>query len=95
MAELENPHYPPPAEPPLMAAVQEATNAGWMDAGTKVHLSVRVPAALFERARQKTGLQSPTEVITAALALAAQTDPVMEFMEAHFGALGPDFDLDF
>jgi hypothetical protein len=78
-----------------VTAVAEAGQAGWLDSGAKAHLSVRVPAALFERAREKTGLASPTEVIIAALALAAQSDPVAEFMEAHFGALGPDFDLEY
>jgi hypothetical protein len=78
-----------------VTAVEEAGHAGWLGPGVKAHLSVRVPAALFEQARAKTGLGSPTEVITAALALAAQSDPVADYLEAHFGQLGPDFELDY
>ncbi|HLZ83498.1 MAG TPA: hypothetical protein VKQ54_08005 [Caulobacteraceae bacterium] len=44
---------------------------------------------------REAGVTSPTELGVAALAMIAQPDPVAAFFKESFGALGPDFDLDY
>lgn len=53
------------------------------------------PQALVDAAMREAGVTSPTELGVAALAMIAQPDPVAAFFKESFGALGPDFDLDY
>ncbi len=79
----------------VASAMDEARAAGLLDGGDKEHISVRVPRALLAEAHRLTGLASATELVTAALALSAQGDPVADFMDANFGKLGKDFQLEY
>jgi hypothetical protein len=77
------------------AAMDDARAMGLLDGGDKDHVSVRVPRALLTEARRQTGIESATDLMTAALALAAQSDPVAEFMEKNRGIFGKDFQLEY
>ena len=41
------------------------------------------------------GVTSPTALGLSALALAAQVDPVAAYLQATYGALGADFELEY
>lgn len=77
------------------AAMRQAKDAGLLEGERTEHVSFRAPRALVEAAKREAGVTSTTELGLAALALAAQPDPVAQFFKASFGALGPDFDLDY
>ena len=80
---------------PAAVAVEEARQAGWLEGERTQHVSFRAPKALVEAAMREAGVTSPTELGVAALAMIAQPDPVATFFKESFGALGPDFDLDY
>lgn len=77
------------------AAMDDARAMGLLEGGDKDHVSVRVPRALLAEARRQTGIDSATDLMTAALALAAQSDPVAEFMKQTYGIFGKDFQLEY
>jgi hypothetical protein len=77
------------------AALEEARRAGLLAGERTEHVSFRVPRALLEAAMQGAGVRSPTELGVAALALAAQTDPVAAYLEETRGRLGTDFKLEY
>ena len=76
-------------------AVEEARQAGLLEGESSEHLSFRVPRALYEAAKREAGVNSPTDLGVAALAMMAQPDPVAAFFRETFGRLGADFDLDY
>ena len=78
-----------------ISALMEARSAGLLQGEKDAHVSFRVPRALFEAARRRSGVQSMTEVGTLALALLAQEDPVSDYMKQTRGALGPDHKLEY
>ena len=83
------------ADTAVETALADADRAGLLDGGETRHLSFRVPKALYEAAQRETGLNSPTELGTAALAMLAQRDSFADFMRTNRGALGPDHDLEY
>lgn len=78
-----------------VSALMEARSAGLLQGEKDAHVSFRVPRALFEAARRRSGVQSTTELGTLALALLAQEDPVSDYMKQTRGALGPDHKLEY
>jgi hypothetical protein len=97
--EAATPFVSPPRETfasrAAAAAMDDARAMGLLEGGDKDHVSVRVPRALLAEARRQTGIESATDLMTAALALAAQSDPVAEFMEKTRGIFGKDFQLEY
>lgn len=76
-------------------ALEEARAAGLLDGERTEHLSFRAPRALLEAARRETGVTSPTELGIIALAMLAQRDPFVDFMERTRGTLGEDHTLEY
>ncbi len=83
-----------PVETRWRAVIEDARRAGLLDDKTE-HLSFRVPRALVEAARQRTGITSTTELGLLALAWLAQPDPVAEHMKRNFGRLGKHHMLEY
>ena len=54
----------------------------------------RMPAALVDRAKSRTGIKSDTELLEVALAHLALADDYPEWLLSRKGAVSPDIDLD-
>ena len=79
----------------MAAVMEDARRAGLLDGEKTEHLSFRAPKALVDAAKRESGATGTTQLGLLALAALAQSDPVSAYMKAHYGALGPDHQLDF
>jgi len=77
-----------------MRLLEEAKSAGLFAGDKTAHVSVRTTGALIAAAKQRTGIESTTELVELALATLALPDPVSRYMIETYGALGPDHELD-
>lgn len=68
--------------------------AGLLKGEKTVVLRGRMPPALVKSAKAKTGIDSDTELLTAALANLVAADDYAEWLIAHRGSLPVDLDLD-
>lgn len=75
--------------------LDQAREAGLLNGDKVEHVSVEVPAALLEAARNMTGVQSLNELCILALATVALPDPVVAYMERNRGVLGEDHTLEY
>ena len=80
--------------PLALAALDDASRAGLLDDATE-HVSFRVPKALLDAARRRTGIASTTQLGLAALATLAGPDPVAAAMKRTRGILGPAHKLEY
>jgi hypothetical protein len=87
------------ADPLVVAKLTHAVKA--MERSGKLHgarskrLSARVDPGLLDAAKAKTGLQSDSDLINAALAAIAEPDNFGAWLVAQAGTLPPDFEIDF
>ena len=64
--------------------------------GTRTRVvRARMPAALVNRAKVRTGIQSDTELLEVALANLAVADDYPEWLLSRKGSIRPDLDLEF
>lgn len=82
------------AQPSHTRLLQEAKNFGLLAGDKTTHVSIRTTGALIAAAKERTGIESTTELVELALATLALPDPVTRYMVETFGALGPDHQLD-
>ena len=76
-------------------ALAEARRAGLLDGEKDEHVTFRAPKALVHAARMRSGAKGKTELGLIALSLAAQQDPLTDFLLETQGVLGADHDLEF
>lgn len=80
--------------PAFADALENARSAGLLSGDKTAHVSVRTTGALLAAAKERTGIESTTELVELALAALALPDPVTRYMNEHYGALGPDHRLE-
>ena len=76
------------------AAVAEAREAGLFDAEKTVEVRFRAPEALVDAAMIASRAGSEDDMALMALAVLAQSDPVITFLRTSRGALGEDHHLE-
>lgn len=74
--------------------LEEAKSSGLLAGDKTAHVSIRTTHALIAAAKERTGIESTTELVELALATLALPDPVTRYMVDTYGALGPDHQLD-
>lgn len=74
--------------------LEEARESGLLAGDKTAHVSIRTTATLIAAAKERTGVESTTELVELALATLALPDPVTRYMVESYGALGPDHQLD-
>ena len=79
---------------PHTRILEEARRSGLLAGDKTAHVSIRTTGALLAAARERTGVESTTELVELALATLALPDPVTRYMVETYGALGPDHQLD-
>jgi hypothetical protein len=72
-----------------------AEERGLLSGGRKLTIRGRMPSGLVEQARKKTGIQSDSKLIEAALANIVATDEYGEWLLAQRGTVSKNLDLDF
>ena len=82
------------AQPHHARVLLEARESGLLAGDKTAHVSVRTTGTLIMAAKERTGVESTTELIELALATLALPDPVTRYMVETYGALGPDHQLD-
>ncbi len=97
---LNNMENLPKAEPNEVAAARRrlvvaAAKAEGLFAGGNNTLGARVPARLVTRAKQRTGINSTTELVEYALAKVALEDDFGAKLVARRGTIPPDIKLGF
>ena len=75
--------------------LDEAKAAGLLGGEKTAHVSVRTTSALLAAAKERTGIESTTELIEVALAAIALPDPVAAFLKKTRGKLGRDHKLEY
>lgn len=81
-------------QPSHARLLEEAKSAGLLAGDKTAHVSIRTTGALIAAAKERTGIESTTELVEVALAALALPDPVTRYMVDTYGALGPDHQLD-
>ncbi|WP_375458565.1 hypothetical protein [uncultured Enterovirga sp.] len=76
---------------PHIRILDEAKASGLLAGDKTAHVSIRTTGSLIAAAKERTGIESTTELALATLAL---PDPVSRFMMETYGSLGPDHQLD-
>jgi hypothetical protein len=76
-------------------AVVAAANAEGLFAGGNSALGARIPSRLLMRAKQRSGINSTTELVEYALAKVALEDNFGAKLVARKGTIPPDIKLDF
>ena len=74
--------------------LEDAREAGLLAGDKTAHVSIRTTGSLIAAAKERTGIESTTELVELALVTLALPDPVTRFMVETYGALGPDHQLD-
>lgn len=82
------------AQPPHTRLLEEAKSSGLLAGDKTAHVSIRTTGALIAAAKERTGIESTTELVELALATLALPDPVSRYMIETYGTLGPDHQLD-
>jgi hypothetical protein len=76
-------------------AISIAESRGLLEGGRTVTLRGRMPAALVREAKRKTGAQTDSRLLEAALANIAVADDFGEWLISQRGTINPDLDLEF
>lgn len=79
---------------PHTRILEEARGSGLLAGDKTAHVSIRTTATLIAAAKERTGVESTTELVELALATLALPDPVTRYMVETYGALGSDHQLD-
>ena len=82
------------AQLPQVSVLEEARRSGLLAGDKTAHVSVRTTGTLIAAAKERTGIESTTELVELALATLALPDPVTRYMVETYGALGSDHQLD-
>ena len=77
------------------SVMEEARSAGLLDGEATEHISFRAPKALVDAAKRESGMTRSTELCLFALVMLAHCDPVAEYMQKTYGALGKGHRLDY
>jgi hypothetical protein len=72
-----------------------AEQQGLLGGGRTLTVRGRMPSLLVEQAKKKTGIQSDSKLIEAALANIVVADDYGEWLLAQRGTVGKDLDLEF
>jgi hypothetical protein len=72
-----------------------AGQQGLLSGGRTLIVRGRMPSALVEQAKKKTGIQSDSKLIEAALASLAVADEYGDWLLAQRGTVSTDLDLEF
>jgi hypothetical protein len=76
-------------------ALSIAEQQGLLSGGRTLTVRGRMPTLLVERAKQKTGIQSDSKLIEAALAHIVVADDYADWLLAQRGTVSRDLDLEF
>ena len=76
-------------------ALSIAGQQGLLSGGRKFTLHGRMPSLLVEQAKKKTGIQSDSKLIEAALANLVVADEYADWLHAQRGTVSKDLDLEF
>lgn len=76
-------------------ALSIAEEQGLLSGGRTLIVRGRMPSLLVEQAKKKTGIQSDSKLIEAALASLAVADEYAEWLLAQRGTVSKDLDLEF
>ena len=76
-------------------ALSIAEQQGLLSGGRTLILRGRMPSLLVERAKKKTGIQSDSKLIEAALANIVVEDEYADWLLAQKGTVSRDLDLEF
>lgn len=79
----------------LGEALSIAEKQGLLSGGRTLTVRGRMPSLLVERAKKKTGIQSDSKLIEAALANIVAADDYADWLLAQRGTVSPDLDLEF
>jgi hypothetical protein len=79
----------------LTSARRSLERRGVLSGIRSKRLSARVDPGLVEEAKRRSGLQSDSELVSAALALMAESDTFGIWLVAQKGTLSEDFELAF
>jgi hypothetical protein len=85
----------PPAAAHVEEAFATARQRGLLGGPKTRVIRARTSAALVDEAKRRTGIQSDTELIEAALASLAAHDDFAEWLIANRGTVDPSLDLEF
>jgi len=88
------PKRPVPA-PRLGEALSIAEEQGLLGGGRTLVVRGRMPSLLVEQAKRRTGIESDSKLIEAALASLAVADDYADWLLARRGTVNPDLDLEF
>jgi hypothetical protein len=76
-------------------ALSIAEQQGLLRGGRTLTVRGRMPSALVEQAKKKTGIQSDSKLIEAALANLVVADEYADWLLAQRGSVSKDLDLEF
>jgi len=76
-------------------ALSIAEEQGLLSGGRTLTLRGRMPSLLVEQAKRKTGIQSDSKLLEAALAHIVAADDYGEWLLAQRGTISKDLDLEF
>ncbi len=76
-------------------ALSIAEQQGLLSGGRTLVVRGRMPSLLVERAKKKTGIQSDSKLLEAALASLAVADDYGEWLLSESGTVNKDLDLEF
>ena len=76
-------------------ALAIAAEQGLLGGGRSVTVRGRMPSLLVEKAKKKTGIQSASKLIEAALANIVAADDYADWLLAQRGTVSGDLDLEF
>ena len=79
----------------LVDALSIAEQQGLLSGGRTLTLRGRMPSLLVERAKRKTGIQSDSKLIEAALANIVAEDEYADWLLAQQGTVNREIDLEF
>lgn len=94
-------HPPQPAKQPKPAptrlddALAIARQQGLLSGARTLTVRGRMTSLLVEQAKKKTGIQSDSKLIEAALASLVAADDYADWLLAQRGTVSPDLDLEF
>jgi len=76
-------------------ALSIAEQQGLLSGGRTLTVRGRMPSRLVEQAKKKTGIQSDSKLLEAALASIVAADDYAEWLIAQSGTISKDLDLEF
>src|SRR5580698_7505138 len=76
-------------------ALSIAEQQGLLSGGRTLTIRGRMPSLLVEQAKKKTGIQSDSKLLEAALANIVAADDYAEWLLAQRGTISKDLDLEF